>query len=49
MLLLSEIDFYVEGEESGGDEGETANTMEWCEGPEGRRERRMQGEVPRTN
>ena len=49
ILLSVKIDFHVEDEENGGDEGETANTKEGYEGPEGRRERRLQGEVPRTN
>ncbi len=41
ILLSFEIDFYVEDEENGGNEGETANAKEGCEGPEGRRERHL--------
>ncbi len=49
ILLSFEIDFYVEDEENGGDEDETANTWDGYEDPEGHMERHLQEEVTDTN
>jgi len=42
---LFEVVFYVADEESGGDEGETANAKEGCKVPDDHGERRRRREV----